>query len=355
MTTYVSVQRAAHRLGVSPVTIRRWTATGVLPCTRTAGGHRRISLDDLDEMTRTASSGTHLAARRARERELETLVETSVAVVSRLELADLLAEIAERMTQLLGCQFCSISEYDAATRRVRSLAEYDESGQRLPDYDAYHLREFPLTARVIDEQVSVTVNVDDRHADAAETAVLRRDGDRSLLMLPLVYRGVSIGLIEVTDKLRARRYSRQELRLCEAIAGQAAVALRNAHIFAQSRRSSEDEARLRGSLATIAAAAPALTTTTDARGLLELVAGVAGDAVGAVSCVVGGAGLSAGAAHPDASPDDARIVVVHDPAALTDLAITVALAGAPTAAQTEALHILAAFASALLARIGSEL
>ena len=52
MSAFLNVQRAARRLGVSPVTIRRWTATGFLPCTRTAGGHRRIAVDDIEELAR---------------------------------------------------------------------------------------------------------------------------------------------------------------------------------------------------------------------------------------------------------------------------------------------------------------
>ena len=49
---FLSVQQAARRLGVSPVTIRRWTATGFLPCSRTAGGHRRIDERDIDAVLR---------------------------------------------------------------------------------------------------------------------------------------------------------------------------------------------------------------------------------------------------------------------------------------------------------------
>ena len=47
---YLSVQRAARRLGVSSHTVRRWTDSGFLPCIRTAGGRRRISSEDLDEL-----------------------------------------------------------------------------------------------------------------------------------------------------------------------------------------------------------------------------------------------------------------------------------------------------------------
>ena len=116
---YLNVQRAALRLGVAPHTVRRWTASGLLPCTRTAGGHRRIREEDVDALAQQIGGSTHLEARRAREREVETLLETSLALVGQLELPDLLREIAERLTRLMECDFCAISTY---RRRRRGLS-----------------------------------------------------------------------------------------------------------------------------------------------------------------------------------------------------------------------------------------
>ena len=242
---FLSVQQAARRLGVSPVTIRRWTATGFLPCTRTAGGHRRIDEHDIDDLAKAIGGSNHLAAQLAREREVDVLINTSTALAVKLDLTELLLEIAMRMTSLLDCHFCAISDYDAEAEAVRTLAEYDHAGRRLPDASPYLLRDFPLTRRVLTEQTTAVVNVDDPHADPAEVAELRREGDRSLLMVPLVVQGRSLGLLEVVDQKRSRQYSRQEFRLAEAIAGQAAVAIQNAKLFAERRRSDEDIAHLR--------------------------------------------------------------------------------------------------------------
>jgi hypothetical protein len=54
---------------VSPVTIRRWTATGFLLCTRTAGGHRRIDEHDIDDLAKAIGNSNHLAAGGARAEE----------------------------------------------------------------------------------------------------------------------------------------------------------------------------------------------------------------------------------------------------------------------------------------------
>ena len=356
---YLSVQQAARRLGVSPVTIRRWTATGFLPCTRTAGGHRRIDDHDIDDLAKAIGGSNHLAAQLAREREVDVLINTSTALAVKLDLTELLLEIAMRMTSLFECHFCAISEYDPEDDAVRTLAEYDNAGQQLLDASPYRLRDFPLTRRVLGEQVTAVVNVDDPHADPAEVAELRREGDRSLLMVPLVVQGRSLGLLEVVDQKVARQYSRQELRLAQAIAGQAAVAIQNAKLFAERRRSDEDVAYLRQALSTLTAHVPRLGEGSRPGDVLTAVADAVCEALGAISCVASMGGESAGAfgAGRVAAPSrtdaargaNASLVVARDPSGRTDLTLAVTLPHAPGEGQAELLDFVAGVAAVVAA------
>ncbi len=355
---YLSVQQAALRLGVSPVTIRRWTATGFLPCTRTAGGHRRIDEHDIDDLAKAIGGSNHLAAQLAREREVDVLINTATALAVKLDLTELLLEIAMRMTSLLDCHFCAISEYDVESDAVRALAEYDHAGQRLPDANPYRLRDFPLTRRVLSEQTTAVVNVDDPHADPAEVAELRREGDRSLLMVPLVVQGRSLGLLEVVDQKRSRDYSRQELRLAEAIAGQAAVAIQNAKLFAERTRSDEDVSRLREALVSLTARVPQLGEGKRRGDALSAVAQGLCEALGAISCVASLGGESAGAfgdGQAAAASDShrrgaaANLVVARDPSGRTDLTLAVTLPHAPGEGQVELLDFVAAVTAAMAA------
>jgi len=293
MAEYLNIQRTARRLGVSASTVRRWTATGLLPCERTPGGHRRISTADIDELARSLGGG-QLAARRARERELETVLEVSAALTSQLDLTALLVEIAGAMTRLAGCDYCAVSEYDERTRRVRTLAEYDATGRRVLEAMDYRISKFPLTRRVLEEQVEAVVNVDDRWADAAEVAELRRGGDQSILILPLVYSGRSVGLIELTDAARTRSFDRRELRVFRAVAGQAAVALHNARTVEELARSADGAGALRQTLDRLTRGVPEMAASGSRRELLQSVAVHVCDALGALSCVVAFGDLSAG-------------------------------------------------------------
>ncbi len=243
-----------------------------------------------------------------------------------------------RMTSLLDCHFCAISEFDPEAGGVVTLAEYDHAGRRLPDASPYRLRDFPLTRRVLEEQATAVVNVDDPEADPAEVAELRREGDRSLLIVPLVHRGQSIGVLEVVDQKRSREYSRQELRLASAIAGQAAVAIHNAKLFAERRRSDEDIASLRESLGRLTAAAAGLPVGRPAAEVLQAIATAVCDASrrSRASPACGGESAGAFGAGPvaEAGADaprrgtSASLLVARDPSGRTDLTLAVTLGGA---------------------------
>ena len=353
---YLSVQHAARRLGVSPHTIRRWTASGFLPCTRTAGGHRRIKQEDIDELTHLIGGRNHLAARLARERELETLVSTAIAVSSQLEVIDLLREIAKQMTTLLDAHTCVISDYDQPTRTVAVKAEYDNLGNRQPDDMVYTLSQFPMARRAIEDHESVTVNVSDPHADPAEVAIMRRDGDKCLLILPMVHQGESIGLIEVLDHKRERRFSRQEMRLASAVAGQAAVALHNANVFAQLKRSDQDVLALRHAIESISAGYTALHTQDELKAVLQTAADVAARSLRAISCVASLRGQSAGASdvRPGAGrstqTDSAHVIVSSAPCGDDDLTLTLTLGHAAGDGQAELLGLIATLAAGAAAR-----
>ena len=347
---YLSVQLAARRLGVSPHTIRRWTASGFLPCTRTAGGHRRIKQEDIDELAHLIGGRNHLAARLARERELETLVATAIAVSSQLDATALLREIAKQMTTLMDAHLCVISDYEQTTRTVSVRAEYDDRGNRQPDTMTYTLSQFPMARRAIENHESITVNVSDPHADPAEVAIMRRDGDKCLLILPMVHQGQSIGLIEVLDHQRERKFSRQEMRLANAVAAQAAVALHNATVFAQLTRSDKDALALRHAIETISSGYRTLHDQTTTSGVLQAAADVSARALGAISCVASCWGESAGASGTRAGDRPAQTGTAHvivSSAACGDgeVTLTLTLGGDAGDGQAELLGLIATMAA----------
>jgi hypothetical protein len=232
--------------------------------------------------------------------------------------------------------------------------------------EAYDLARYPLTRQVLEERSTAIVNVSDPAADPAELGELRRDDDKSLLMAPLVYGGRSIGLLELMDHLRERRYSRQELRLCTAIASQAAVALHNAEAFSSARHAEHDSDALRFAIEEVGREVVRLDQPTEVDALLRAVAEIACRICDGAMCVVEGAGTSAGVAGlglgssgavagtmqpgPGAA-SEARLLVASDPSGRTDLTLTVSLLRAPYVGETGLLSLLAAVAGSNLLRL----
>jgi excisionase family DNA binding protein len=71
---WLSLQKAAQKLGVHPATLRRWADDGTIACTTTAGGHRRFAQTTLDafmsrarEQQPEAAHWASLALSRARQ------------------------------------------------------------------------------------------------------------------------------------------------------------------------------------------------------------------------------------------------------------------------------------------------
>jgi len=350
----LSMGQATRILGVTPITARRWAEAGLLPCVRTPGGHRRVAREDVIELSRAVGGSSRATVRKARERELETLVEASIAVAGQLEQEALLVEIAKHVIRLCRCHSCTIGSYPPEEGTVTIIAEYDSSDSTKGIPGVYDLREFPATLAVLAEQAPKVVNVNDPRADPAERADLRRWGDMSNLMLPLVFRGRSIGLLEAVDWERERTYSRQEIRLVGALAGHAAVALHNAELY---RAADSVDAAMRGLhelVRNVSAQVLRASESSDAVEPFAAIATVIRDSFAALSFMV--ALDDAVVAATTAPPGDATLGPRGGEArALTSgadtshgrLSITVVMPTAATDGESDLLEMVAAFVALL--------
>ena len=52
---YLTSGESARVLKVSPKTVNRWAARGLLPCIVTIGGHRRFRQEDVEKALKTMS------------------------------------------------------------------------------------------------------------------------------------------------------------------------------------------------------------------------------------------------------------------------------------------------------------
>lgn len=188
------------------------------------------------EQLRT-DDGAVLGTQQAQLRELGILFETSTAISSSLELDEVLSTVARHVASALQVSSCSISDWDPARNAVTTLvAEAVVAGQAasLSTSDigkSYSLADYPATARVLRERVPLMIQAGDPGADLAERLLLEKMGQKSALLMPLVTHDRVMGLLELYESRRPREFSAEDIRLCQALANQAAVAIDNARLY----------------------------------------------------------------------------------------------------------------------------
>ena len=193
---------------------------------------------------RAARPGAAAAASEARITALERLVEqyrvlleTSAAITASTDLKETLGLITRLVTERLGAAWCDLYDYVLARDEFVVTAFYqlpeidvDSSEWIGTSYDSSKWRD--LESCVRERRPSIWYR-DDQTLSERELADMDDWGELSNVSLPLVYKGEVIGLIDVGESRRIRRWSEDDVRVLQAIADQAAIAIANARAYAR--------------------------------------------------------------------------------------------------------------------------
>jgi diguanylate cyclase (GGDEF)-like protein len=203
-------------------------------------GLRQFDEDDerllsiLADQAATAFSGArHLAETRRLAAELRQLLDMSSALSRSLDPVAVADLMAEHLARAVGAEQAQISAWDVAGDRLKTLGCYPAAKRDAID-DVYPLARYPLTRRVLEERIIAAVDVEDENADPAEVALLRHEGTRGLIMLPLVAKDEGVGLVELTFDGRPTRDAGL-IRLARTMTHEAAMALENATLYETAR------------------------------------------------------------------------------------------------------------------------
>jgi diguanylate cyclase (GGDEF)-like protein len=147
----------------------------------------------------------------AGDRRLEHLSARLADARSRGELTRALGLIA---SELHADKIC-LSQWHPDRELVETLAE---SGEQAPD-EFFALHDYPLTEKVLREQEAAQVLAEDPDADPAEVELLLNLGYRSMLLVPVIHRGASLGILEA-QSATDRPWTRTEINRARIIANQ---------------------------------------------------------------------------------------------------------------------------------------
>jgi diguanylate cyclase (GGDEF)-like protein len=187
-----------------------------------------------NRIARDATAAARIQADRA-----AAVIDVAGEFTSSLDLSQVLGRFAERTRGLFDASSIELSWLDLSRDALVMLVEWVDRAPVVTTTggSVYALTDFPLTRRVLVDKVPAQVRVADPDADPAEVPLLRSQELGSLLMIPLLWHDVSIGLVEVIDE-GDRVFTPAEVDLCRDLARMAASAVYNAIAFERTRESS---------------------------------------------------------------------------------------------------------------------
>jgi GAF domain-containing protein len=193
---------------------------------------------------RSSDRSGEIGALQARIAELQRERDHLVAVVdilqeisASLHFVDILQTIARKLGETFGLDRCSIF-LAGESEEVRLVASYEDPSIRNLVVD---LNRYPELKRAFEsgETVFIPDAANDPMLRSAKAALDLRKV-RSIVVVPIRWRGTVIGAIFLRTERDATPFSDSDVRFCQVVASLTAKALRNAHRFESLMRATQD-------------------------------------------------------------------------------------------------------------------
>ncbi len=165
--------------------------------------------------------------------ELRAVVEMSRDLSSTLDPQVVGNRLATHIALAAGADDCAISTWDREGDRVLTFGYHPAEGAKDLDPE-FELSRFPATRDVLLRQRPCVIDVGDPNADRAEVSYLRSIGQRSMVMLPLIARGESIGIVELGSE-RSGAFGQRQVELAQMLVREAAVTFDNVRLYDELR------------------------------------------------------------------------------------------------------------------------
>jgi GAF domain-containing protein len=172
-----------------------------------------------------------LEVKRERDQLLAT-VEILQSVSENIHFGDILQSIARKLGETFGLDRCSIF-LTGESEEVRVVATYEDESIRNLVVD---VRRYPELRRALESGQTVYIPdalVEPMLEPVRHALDLRKV--RSIIVVPIKWRGAVIGAIFVRTERDGAAFSESDVRFCQAVAALTARALHNAHRFEAAR------------------------------------------------------------------------------------------------------------------------
>jgi signal transduction histidine kinase len=161
-------------------------------------------------------------AERAARQRIEHVQAVTDAALAHLEVNELLAVLLPRIRDILSTDTCAVLLLDSSTNELvarAALGIEEEIGVRIPLGAGF-------AGRVAAEGRSMVIDVDQY---PVFNPILRQKHLKTMVGVPLIVRGVSLGVLHV-GTLVARSFTRDEVDLLQLVAERVAIAVERAQL-----------------------------------------------------------------------------------------------------------------------------
>jgi PAS domain S-box-containing protein len=214
------------------------------------------------------------------------LSKAAAAISSSLDLGTVLRDIAEQLGQAIDATSTYISLYDEETKTSKVVAEYFSPlaclAEKVSDLETtYYLPEdFPGVYTFLQSNQPVLIqHRNDPDLPPADQAHMIEFGAWSILMVRLELGGRIIGQAALWESRTPRTFSTTEIALCQSIAQHAAIAIKNAQLYAETQQRLKEQTALHE-------AAMVISSTLDLPTVLKYIAEQIGRAVDVTSALI---------------------------------------------------------------------
>lgn len=179
-----------------------------------------------------------------RTAELGTLLEAAQATTQTTELEAVFKTVVELMFNQMDMDHCSIMTWDEIDNRLEVQFEMRRSDPDSTNRNRgvqYSLDQYPAKMRALrDREVVVITRNDVNSPYIREIEDMEAQGDTVRMLVPLVVREQSRGLIQLGQYTEERMVSQQKVRLARALGAQVALGIENARLSEETRAHFEE-------------------------------------------------------------------------------------------------------------------
>lgn len=181
----------------------------------------------------------------ARVEELSRLYAAAQDLSATLEPRAVLQKLATHLTEAVSATSGYVIEVDWPARTMTVRAEYwsktASEPERKSDLDvSYAMDDYPNVRNAIAAQATTVLQGDDSALGPLEREQYRFYSVHSVLIVPILARGQTLGFAEIWESRRRRDYTEAERRLLQTLCQHASSSLENARLFAETARHAEE-------------------------------------------------------------------------------------------------------------------